>query len=73
MSGDIIRGFDGIVHWIPGLFKDDFNFCAISNKTKKLIEEQTSNYNNMIKDKENIFNNDVKIISKDGKIYYLPE
>ncbi len=66
-------GFDGIVHWIPGLFKDDFNFCAISNKTKKLIEEQTSNYNNMIKDKENIFNNDVKIISKDGKIYYLPE
>lgn len=65
-------GFDGIVHWIPGLFKDDFNFSAISNKTKTLIEEQTSNYNNMVQDKENIFNNDVKIISKDGKIYYLP-
>lgn len=65
-------GFDGIVHWIPGLFKDDFNFCAISEKTKTMIAEQTSNYNVTSRDKDNLFDKDVKIISKDGKIYYLP-
>lgn len=65
-------GLDGIVHWIPGLIKDDFNFCTISNKTKTLIEEQTSDYNIMSQDKDNLFDKEVKIISKDGKIYYLP-
>lgn len=66
-------GFDGVIHWIPGLFKDDFNFCAISEKTKIMIKEQTSNYNIASQDKDNLFDQDAKIISKDGKIYYLPQ
>ena len=66
-------GLDGAVHWIPGLFKDDFKFCKIPEETKIMIEEQTSNYNFMPRDKDNLFNKDVKIISKDGKVYYLPQ
>ena len=66
-------GLDGAVHWIPGLFKDDFKFCKIPEETKIMIEEQTSNYNLMPRDKDNLFNKDVKIISKDGKVYYLPQ
>ena len=66
-------GFDGVIHWIPGLFKDDFNFCAISERTKTMIKEQTSNYNVTSQDKDNIFDKDAKIISKDGKLYYLPQ
>ena len=65
-------GFDGVIHWIPGLFKDDFNFCAISETTKTMIEEQTSDYNVASQAEDNLFDKDVKIISKDGKIYYLP-
>lgn len=66
-------GFDGVIHWIPGLFKADFNFCAISERTKTMIKEQTSNYNVTSQDKDNLFDKDAKIISKDGKLYYLPQ
>lgn len=66
-------GFDGVIHWIPGLFKNDFNFCAISERTKTMIKEQTSNYNVTSQDKDNLFDKDAKIISKDGKLYYLPQ
>lgn len=67
------KGFDGAIHWIPGLFKDDFNFRTISENTKMMIEEQSSEYNLSSKYKnDDIFNKDVKIISKDGKVYYLP-
>ena len=30
-------GFDGVIHWLPGLIKEDFNFRAISEKTAELI------------------------------------
>lgn len=66
------KGFDGAVHWIPGLFKDDYNFCNISEKTKVMIEEQTSNYKLTSLYEENPFDKDVRIISKEGKMYYLP-
>lgn len=68
------KGIDGAIHWIPGLFKDDFNFSIISENTKLMIEQQSSEYD--LKNKyinEDIFNKDIKLISKDGKVYYLPE
>lgn len=66
-------GFDGVVHWIPGLFNDDFNFCSISETTNTMIKEQTSNCNVALDIKNNIFDKDVKIILKDDKVYYLPK
>ena len=67
------KGLDGAIHWIPGLFKDDFNFSTLSEQTKAMIEEQTLNYDLNAKFSiSDSFNKDVKLISKDGKLYYLP-
>lgn len=67
-------GFDGLVHFIPGLFNDDLNFCSIEKKTASMIAEQTSGHEALHKvDTSELYAEDVQLISKDGKIYYLPE
>ena len=35
-------GLDGVVHFIPGLFNDNLNFCSIELKTASMIQEQSS-------------------------------
>lgn len=68
------KGFDGAIHWLPGLFNDELNFSTISENTKIMIEEQTKNNKFTPEYKStDLFNKDVKLISKDGKIYYLPQ
>ena len=37
-------GFDGVVHFIPGLFNDDLNFRSIEKKTASMIAEQSSGH-----------------------------
>lgn len=67
-------GFDGVVHFIPGLFNDDLNFRSIEKKTVSMIAEQSSGYETLHKaDTSELYSEDVQLISKDGKIYYLPE
>ena len=67
-------GFDGIIHFIPGLIKDDFNFRSIEKKTAKMIAEQVDNYDSLyLLDSSELYSEDVQLISKNGKIYYLPE
>lgn len=66
-------GFDGVVHFIPGLFNKDLNFRAIAKKTASMIAEQSSGYETSHKaDTSELYNEDVQIISKNSKIYYLP-
>ena len=67
-------GFDGVSHFIPGLFNDDFNFRSIEKKTAKMITEQASGHESLhVVDTSELYAEDVQLISKDGKIYYLPE
>lgn len=67
-------GFDGVIHFIPGLFNDDFNFRSIEKKTAKMITAQTSGHNSLhVVDTSELYAEDVQLISKDGKIYYLPK
>ena len=62
----------GVIHFIPGLFNDDLNFRAIDEKTVNMIAVQAS-----VKsiahpqDTSDLYAEDVQLISKDGKIYYL--
>lgn len=66
-------GMDKLIHWIPGMINDDINFRSVSDLTIALIEEQTSEGQTdkkMIED--DVFNQDVQLIIKDGKVYYLP-
>ena len=67
-------GFDSVIHFIPGLFNDDFNFRSIEKKTAKMIAAQASGHDSLhVVDTSELYAEDVQLISKDGKIYYLPE
>lgn len=67
-------GFDGVVHFIPGLFNNDLNFRSIEKKTASMIAEQSSGHETANKaDTSELYAEDVQLISKDGKIYYLLE
>lgn len=66
-------GFDGVIHFIPGLFNDDLNFRGIKERTVSMIAAQKTGHNAAHKmDKSELYAEDVQLISKDGKIYYLP-
>lgn len=66
-------GLDGALHFIPGLFNDDFNFRTISQSTVQLIQAQSdvsaTTYEQSTSD---LYSEDVQLIVKDGKLYYLP-
>lgn len=67
-------GFDGAIHSIPGLFNNDFNFRSIEKKTATMISAQASGHDALhIADTSELYTEDVQLISKNGKIYYLPE
>ena len=64
-------GFDGAIHFIPSLFKDELKFKAIGENTAEMIKTQSAG--TMYKyDATDLYSEDVQLISKNGKIYYLP-
>ncbi|NSJ90919.1 hypothetical protein G7A79_17420 [Coprococcus sp. MSK.21.13] len=67
-------GIDGLIHKVPGIFKEDYNYRPLSKKTKDIITTQINSYetshSNQIID---LFQEDVKVIAKEGKFYYLPK
>lgn len=64
-------GLDGAVHFIPGLFKDDLKFRSIKEDTAEMIKTQSLGTMNEY-DTTDFYSEDVQLISKNGKIYYLP-
>lgn len=67
-------GFDGVIHFIPGVFNDDLNFRGIEKKTANMITAQKTGHEEAHRiDTSELYAEDVQLISKDGKIYYLPE
>lgn len=66
-------GFDGVIHFLPGLFDDDFKYRSIEKSTAQMIRTQASVENTVSIDKSELYSKDVQLIAKDGKIYYLPE
>lgn len=66
------NGFDGVLHWLPGLFNDDLNFRSISDNTVSMIELQAAGFSMERKETVDLFREDVQLIAKDGKLYYLP-
>ena len=40
-------GFDGVIHFIPGLFNDKHNFDKIEEKTAKMITAQASGHESL--------------------------
>lgn len=66
-------GFDGVIHFIPGLFNDELNFRSIEKSTASMITTQASGYEAHHQDTTDLYAEDVQLIAKDGKVYYLPE
>lgn len=66
-------GFDGVLHFLPGLFDEDFKYRSIEKSTAHMIRTQASGENTLSIDKSELYSEDVQLIAKDGKIYYLPE
>lgn len=67
-------GLDGAIHFIPGLLKDEYKFRSIDMKTVKMIIEQAMGYEEQCAaHTSELYNKDVQLISKDGRLYYLPE
>ena len=65
-------GLDKAIHFIPGLIKDDWNFCSISEKTACMIDFQASGRAELHHDNSDFYLEDVQLTSKDGRVYYLP-
>lgn len=66
-------GFDRVIHFIPGLFNDDLNFRSIEESTVSMITAQASgNEEAHHQDTTDLYAEDVQLICKNGKLYYLP-
>ena len=65
-------GFDKVIHFILGLINDDWNFRSISEKTAYMIDSQAEGHSVSHHDNSDFYLEDVQMISKDGKVYYLP-
>lgn len=66
------EGLDKAIHFIPGLINDDRNFRSISEKTAYMIEFQARGHGELHHDNSDFYLEDVQLISKGGKVYYLP-
>lgn len=68
------EGLDGAIHFIPSLLNDDYKFRPINMKTANMITEQVKNREERyVAYTSELYNEDVQLISKDGRLYYLPE
>lgn len=67
-------GFDRIIYFFPGLIKNELNFRTIDKSIANLIDEQSyGNGSSLEYEQTKLYLKDVKLIAKDGKVYYLPE
>ena len=66
-------GFDSFMHLIPGWINEDNKYRPITQSAVRQIQSQTNAHNNVKSvDTIDLFQEDVRIIGKEGKLYYLP-
>lgn len=67
------QGVEGVIGQVAGKIKDDLKYKDVAPATLERIENQTKDLtiNKHIEEKD-LYNEDVKLIVKDGKLYYLP-
>jgi len=66
-------GVDAAIHWIPGLFDEKHNYRTISERTADMIGVQLNSTASIsAEERKELYSEDVQIVSKDGKLFYLP-
>lgn len=67
------KGFNGFIMNIPALFVNDLHYKQIPKQTAQMISNQTEGATEVKPDSSSdLFQEDVELIAKDGKLYYLP-
>ena len=67
------QGFDGVIHWLPGLFDESHNYASVADGVIEMINVQSTEVDHEARlSKSELYGRDVQLISKNGKIYYLP-
>lgn len=67
-------GIDGIIHKIPAMFNEAFGYRPISENIVTIIESQMSpSEEPRIIANDKLYEKEVRMIVKGGKVYYLPE
>lgn len=65
---------DAAVTFIPSLFDDNFNYFELNYNLVEMIKNQSEdNINIQYLDTTELYNEDVQIIVKEDKLYYLPQ
>lgn len=67
-------GIDGIIHKIPAMFNEEYGYRQLSKEIVDAIAEQMTDFKKPeISIESKLCENNVKMIIKNGKVYYLPE
>lgn len=67
------QGVEGFFMGALGVFNDDFNYKGVSERTISLIEHQAEGKTAALPTaNEDLFQEDVRLVAKEGKLYYLP-
>jgi hypothetical protein len=68
------QGIEGFFMNIPALFNDELHYKGIPKSTVAMIAKQSEGmYAAVSKGDPDLFREDVRLIAKEGKLYYLPE
>ncbi|WP_130838507.1 hypothetical protein [Lachnoclostridium sp. Marseille-P6806] len=68
------QGIEGFFMNIPAVFNDDLHYKDISQRTVPMISRQTSGRRtDEAREDPDLFKEDVRLIAKEGKLYYLPK
>lgn len=68
------QGIEGFFMNIPAIFNDDLHYKDVSKRTVSMISRQSSGQSTVSVDRgTDLFREDVRLIAKDGKLYYLPK
>lgn len=67
------QGFDGFIMNIPALFDSELHFKQIPGQMISMIAQQKQCKTKMEQESDSdLFREDVRLIAKEGKLYYLP-
>lgn len=67
------RGVDGAIHKVPGMIRRELNYRPVSEDiVETVIKHLTARDKPRQVPTSKVFNEDVKLIGIEGKVYYLP-
>ena len=67
------QGIEGFFMNIPALFNDELHYKSISGRTAEMISRQSFGTAEVKPaDDKDLFQEDVRLVAKEGKLYYLP-